>query len=97
MTPATTPALTLNNGIAFSSDVQMGGGTLTLGGNLTVSSVAAGATGTLASSPGAIINGNLNLGAGVARTITVNDSATPNDLTITGTVIGVKPFSSAAE
>src|SRR5205085_2572075 len=71
-------------GIAFSSDVQAGGGTLTLGGNVTVNAN----SGTLASSPGAIINGNLNLGTGVARTVTVQDSATASDLTITGTVSG---------
>ena len=70
----TIASLTLNIGPNASPVVNSGAGTLTVNGNITVGVINGGRA------TGATINGNLALGGGAARTITVNDSNAVEDL-----------------
>src|SRR5262249_5753640 len=87
-TLASSAALTLNIAPGFSAEVRTGTGTLTLGGNLTVGlATGVSVVNTTTATPGAVINGIVDLGAGGTRTITVTDTNAPNDLTINANLV----------
>jgi autotransporter-associated beta strand protein len=73
-------ALTLEIGTGNGADVTTGTGTLTLGGNVTLTTINQGAI-------GATISGNLSLG-GATRTISVDNGNAVNDLVISANVSG---------
>ena len=91
--------LVMTTGATYSADIVLGGGTLTMGGNLTVNNF----QGSSGVTPAATISGGtLDLGAffsggaagsgvGTSRTITVNDTQLTNlaaDLTISANITG---------
>jgi|GEM_PF-2942358 len=79
VTVAGTAALTLGSTLAMTGGTIDGTGTLTMGGNATISASASGST---------ISVGTLAIGGGLSRTFTVADGAAASDLTISSKVSG---------